>query len=524
MQINPGADSNANPTLHLAETDGVGGFKVWYENNTGDSFVDLLGGVSTYKMNFRTMVGSTPVPNMTMTGQGRVGIMAGTPQSTLDVMGEIRSSDTGDGHEKGAYLRWNAAGYAEVGGYDWEGATAKNLIIPSGNVGIGTTSPAAKLQVSGGDAVINGHTVGRGGGAIDSNVVVGEMAMANNSTGYNGNAVGRTAMQFNTTGRSNNAFGTQALRLNTTFSYNSAFGDQALYATTANFNSGFGASAGYNVTTGDGNTLVGTNAGFDVTTGQYNIIFGLYGSGTGITTGSNNILLGHDVRPPSQTADNQLNIGNLVYATGLSSGATLSTGNVGIGTTAPQTTLQVKGVISPATNNTYTLGNATYRFTEVYATNGVINTSDAREKKDIYDTDLGLDFITRLRPVSYRWNTGVDDDMHYGLIAQEAEQALANVGKTAKTSIVTHDETTDRYGVRYSELVSPLIKAVQELYNRLMGVEAHQSSQDREIASVKAQLAAKTAKLEAENDKLKQENAAIKAYLCAKDPSAVLCR
>jgi len=196
-----------------------------------------------------------------------------------------------------------------------------------------------------------------------------------------------------------------------------------------------------------------------------------------------------------------------------------SAGNVGIGTTLPQTTLQVAGVISPATNNTYTLGNATYRFTEVYATNGVINTSDRREKKDIYNTDLGLDFINKLRPVSYRWNTGVDNDVHYGLIAQEAEQAIAEVGKTEKTSIVTHDEATDRYGVRYSELISPLIKAVQQLYNRILGI-------DREIVSVKAEKAdknevdAKVQKLESENEKLKQENAAIKAYLCSKDKKA----
>jgi hypothetical protein len=174
-----------------------------------------------------------------------------------------------------------------------------------------------------------------------------------------------------------------------------------------------------------------------------------------------------------------------------------ASGNVGIGTTSPQTTLQVAGVISPATNNTYTLGNATYRFTEVYATNGVINTSDRREKKDIYNTDLGLDFINKLRPVSYRWNTGVDNDVHYGLIAQEAEQVIAEVGKTEKTSIVTHDETTDRYGVRYSELISPLIKAVQELYNKFLGV-------DREIASIKADNAAKDQKIE----KLEKENTA----------------
>ena len=157
----------------------------------------------------------------------------------------------------------------------------------------------------------------------------------------------------------------------------------------------------------------------------------------------------------------------------------------------------------------------------------MINTSDAREKKDIYNTDLGLDFINKLRPVSYRWNTGVDNDVHYGLIAQEAEQVIAEVGKTEKTSIVTHDESTDRYGVRYSELISPLIKAVQELYSRLMGVEAHQSTQDREIASVKADNESKTkeiAELKTKAQKAEQENAALKAYLCSKDKKAPICK
>ncbi len=190
-----------------------------------------------------------------------------------------------------------------------------------------------------------------------------------------------------------------------------------------------------------------------------------------------------------------------------------NTGNVGIGATSPQTTLQVAGVISPATNNTYTLGNATYRFTEVYATNGVINTSDRREKKDIYNTDLGLDFINKLRPITYRWNTGVDDDVHYGLIAQEAEKAIAEVGISEKTSIVTHDETTDRYGVRYSELISPLIRAIQELYNKLLGVDRDIASIKNENILIKTQAEVEKAAKDKKIENLEQENAAMKARL-----------
>lgn len=208
-----------------------------------------------------------------------------------------------------------------------------------------------------------------------------------------------------------------------------------------------------------------------------------------------------------------------------------ASGNLGIGTTSPQTTLQVEGVISPATNNTYTLGNATYRFTEVYATNGVINTSDRREKNDIANTDLGLDFINKLRPVSYRWNTGVDSEVHYGLIAQEAEQVLADLGKKEETSIVTHDAETDRYGVRYSELISPLIKAVQELYENLMGVQSRQGALAREIASVKDRVEVENARKDKEIEKLKQANAAqaeemaeLKTYLCRHEKSAPFCK
>lgn len=204
-----------------------------------------------------------------------------------------------------------------------------------------------------------------------------------------------------------------------------------------------------------------------------------------------------------------------------------SSTNVGIGTNNPQTKLQVEGVISPATNNTYSLGNSSYRFTEVYATNGVINTSDRREKKEIKDSNLGLEFIQKLRPVSYQWNTGVDSDIHYGLIAQEAEQAVQEIrGDRKPTSIVTRDPQSDRYGVRYSELISPLIKAVQELSQQtsqlLQKVQALvvQKAEQKDVTDLKFEIQ----KLREENNLKSQELQSIKSYLCQKDPQAPLCQ
>lgn len=118
------------------------------------------------------------------------------------------------------------------------------------------------------------------------------------------------------------------------------------------------------------------------------------------------------------------------------------------------------------------------------------------------NSDLGLHFINSLRAVSWVWkNSEQGTTEHYGVIAQEAEAAIAKAKGQSKTNvIVNHDKVSDSYSVRYTELISPLIKAVQELYHKLMGV-------DREIASVKnenAELKARVEKTEKENEELKK--------------------
>ena len=198
-------------------------------------------------------------------------------------------------------------------------------------------------------------------------------------------------------------------------------------------------------------------------------------------------------------------------------------GNVGIGTTSPTTTLQVAGEISPSVDNTYALGDALLRFTALYATNGAIQTSDARLKKDIQNTDLGLDFINQLRPVSYYWKSGPDKELHYGLIAQETEKILLKNKKQGlrnSVPIVDYDKKNDRYGLKYTEFIAPLIKAVQDLFGqfkgmlaRVMSLEGKSALNERTIASVKLDTDTKILKIEAENEKLKKENEEIKARI-----------
>lgn len=180
----------------------------------------------------------------------------------------------------------------------------------------------------------------------------------------------------------------------------------------------------------------------------------------------------------------------------------------------------------------YPLGDSSLRFTAVYAVNGAIQTSDARQKTNIQNSDLGLDFINKLRPVFYNWKSGPDSVIHYGLIAQETEKVVnesRNRNDNTVTPIVDRDEKTGRYGLRYTELISPIIKAIQELYNSLVNIKNEQGQQSREIATkadsatVEA-LEAKSDKLEAENIQLKQQNEAIKTYLCSQNPAAPFCK
>lgn len=96
-----------------------------------------------------------------------------------------------------------------------------------GRVGIGTLFPSAKLTVEG-DADIYGVTVGRGPGALLSNLALGFEALRTNTSGSNNTASGYKTLSANTTGNGNTANGYGSLLSNTTGSYNTSIGTASL--------------------------------------------------------------------------------------------------------------------------------------------------------------------------------------------------------------------------------------------------------------------------------------------------------
>ena len=142
------------------------------------------------------------------------------------------------------------------------------------------------------------------------------------------------------------------------------------------------------------------------------------------------------------------------------------------------------------TDNTQDVGASSVRWDDVYATNGTIQTSDQNEKNTITDSDLGLDFIGRLAPKSYIFNNKTRT--HYGLIAQDVESVLSNIGKTTSefAGFIKADISDDqdgssyRYGLRYTEFVGPLIQAVKELKTKVETLETENATQATQIADL----------------------------------------
>lgn len=99
-----------------------------------------------------------------------------------------------------------------------------------------------------------------------------------------------------------------------------------------------------------------------------------------------------------------------------------------------------------------------------------------------------------LKPVSYKFNDGTSNRTHHGFIAQDIAQLLESLNvssqdyaayiKWQKTNLVENPEThvlediempgQYEYGLRYEELIAPLVKVVQ--------------LQQQEIDSLKIQL------------------------------------
>ncbi len=385
------------------------------------------------------------------------------------------SSNTANGH-KALYSNINAsfntatgdrALYLNTSGYSNTGDGAYALYyntIGYENTAIGMKSLSQNTTASRNTAIgtnaLYTQSYNNGGASWESgNVAVGYNALYLNSptSAFNGiqnTAVGNYALQGNTTGKLNIASGYASLVSNNTGSYNTAFGPNSLHDNISGHdNTATGLNALYKNNTGNQNTAIGSSALYSNTSGSYNTAIG-DGALYYLNGGSDNIAIG--------------------AGAGTTSGSPGVTNTVGIG----------NGGYPIGSSNTVILGNASTSF--IGGAVGFTNQSDARIKNNTAEDVKGLDFILRLRPVTYHVSVNAitaitagptntankqtadfpekydrEKIKYSGFIAQEVEQAAKAVGYDF-SGIYIPAKSTDLYGLRYAEFVVPLVKAMQE--------------------------------------------------------------
>ena len=285
-------------------------------------------------------------------------------------------------------------------------------------------------------------------GRIDflNNTFFGLSSGSSNTSGIANTAIGAAALQSNSTGIFNTAIGFSTIGSNTNGSFNEAIGFSALP----------------NNTEGSNNVAIGSRALFANTTGLANTSVGSF-SGQSNTVGYGNTYIGAWANASENGLDHSIAIGSYALVN--------ASGKVRIG---DANITVIEGAVSFST------------------------VSDGRFKKNVNENDVkGLEFIMKLRPVSYNVDTKLFEEFvtknlpdttktkhfknrdftastaikHVGFVAQEVEVA-AQESNFEFDGLHKPETTDDNYGLAYGEFVVPLVKAMQEQQKIIKAMQA----------------------------------------------------
>ena len=325
------------------------------------------------------------------------------------------------------------------------------------------------------DLLIGGFVkAGNGVLGTASNTIFGEESLQNDVSSSNTTVMGYRAGAAITSASYTTAFGSGAAQAVTTsvkhtavgyFALNTmsnqgevgyewngdtAIGNRALQAHTGTASitdcTAVGSGALRKLTTGVANVAVGNGALYESLTNIGNTAVG-YNAGLNLVSGSNNTILGNGAQASTTTVSNEITLGN-------SSIATLR--------------CQITSITA---------------------------LSDVRDKYDIEDLPVGLDFINSLKARRFKWDkrdayfdevetengpptkvavpkdgSRKSDEWNEGFIAQEVDEAATAAGVDWMNLV--YKSNPEKLEMTPGKLIPVLVKAVQELTARLEALEA----------------------------------------------------
>ncbi|HEY1441806.1 MAG TPA: tail fiber domain-containing protein [Mycobacterium sp.] len=97
--------------------------------------------------------------------------------------------------------------------------------------------------------------------------------------------------------------------------------------------------------------------------------------------------------------------------------------------------MQITGQLSPAVDNTKSLGASGFRWTAVWASNGTIQTSDPALKTDIAPLPASLPLLMAIHPITFRWIDGGAEDGDSDAMMEVDEDREMQATETASEEI-----------------------------------------------------------------------------------------
>jgi hypothetical protein len=283
-------------------------------------------------------------------------------------------------------------------------------------------------------------TINYGGNGVTTNTAYGYDALTSNTTGAYNVGVGFDALKLSTSGQFSTAVGYSALSSNLIGSINTAVGALALQKNVA----------------GISNTAIGHGSLAEVI-------------GNGAISGSYNTAIGSYSQASNVSGERNVAVGVSALNVNTSGGYNVAIGNSSLGSSTGSSNLEIRSGNFPAfnitnQNNYISLGSS--QSTMAYIKIAWTITSDARDKMNFGDVPHGLEFVTKLKPVSYQHKLSREEEVahgpvRYGFLAQDILELEPD------DSVIIDANDPESLRLTESNLFAVLVKAIQELKSEL---------------------------------------------------------